>query len=105
MFDRLSIFPPSAHIPINVRLSHIQIQHTITYPYQLPVVQLLSLIWFDDKSDGDDAMVVVNKLHKYSLVEKQSKESTISIPEIYLELKVKVDDVPALHQRIVDHYK
>ncbi|XP_016929946.2 uncharacterized protein Dark [Drosophila suzukii] len=82
MFDRLSIFPPSAHIPIN----------------------LLSLIWFDDKSDGDDAMVVVNKLHKYSLVEKQSKESTISIPEIYLELKVKVDDVPALHQRIVDHY-
>nr|XP_044249139.1 uncharacterized protein LOC108057150 [Drosophila takahashii] len=83
MFDRLlSVFPPSAHIPIN----------------------LLSLIWFDDKSDGDDAMVVVNKLHKYSLVEKQPKESTISIPAIYLELKVKVDDVPALHRRIVDRY-
>jgi len=31
--------------------------------------------------------------------------ASISIPEIYLELKVKVDDVPALHQRIVDHYK
>ncbi|KAI8039647.1 uncharacterized protein LOC128254462 [Drosophila gunungcola] len=82
MFDRLSIFPPSAHIPIH----------------------LLSLIWFDDKSDGDDAMVVVNKLHKYSLVEKQHKESTISIPAIYLELKVKVNDVTALHRRIVDRY-
>ncbi|EDW92203.2 uncharacterized protein LOC6531700 [Drosophila yakuba] len=81
MFDRLSIFPPSAHIPIN----------------------LLSLIWFDDKSDGDDAMVV-NKLHKYSLVEKQPKESTISIPSIYLELKVTVEDEPALHRRIVDRY-
>ncbi|EDV55671.2 uncharacterized protein LOC6548165 [Drosophila erecta] len=82
MFNRLSIFPASAHIPIN----------------------LLSLIWFDDKSDGDDAMVVVNKLHKYSLVEKQPKESTISIPSIYSELKVKVGDESALHRRIVDRY-
>ncbi|KAH8401389.1 hypothetical protein KR009_005101 [Drosophila setifemur] len=82
MFDRLSIFPPSAHIPID----------------------LLSLIWFDDKSDGEDAMVVVNKLQKYSLVERHHKESTISIPAIYLELNVKVDGVVALHQRIVDHY-
>ncbi|XP_017049734.1 uncharacterized protein LOC108093889 [Drosophila ficusphila] len=82
MFDRLSIFPPSARIPI----------------------YLLSLIWFDDKSDGDDAMVVVNKLNKYSLVEKQPKEFTISIPAIYLELNPKVDDEPALHRRIVERY-
>ncbi|XP_016988812.1 uncharacterized protein LOC108051272 [Drosophila rhopaloa] len=82
MFDRLSIFPPSAHIPID----------------------LLSLIWFDDKSDGHDAMVVVNKLQKYSFVKKQPKESTISIPAIYSELKVKVDDITALHRRIVDRY-
>ncbi|KAH8328889.1 hypothetical protein KR074_009897, partial [Drosophila pseudoananassae] len=81
-FNRLSIFPPSAHIPIN----------------------LLSLIWFDDKSSSEDAMVVVNRLHKYSLVEKHSEESTISIPAIYLELKVDGDDDAALHQRIVDHY-
>lgn len=67
--------------------------------------QLLSLIWFDDKSSGDDPMVVVNKLHKYSLVEKHPEESTISIPAIYLELKVNGDDYAALHQRIVDHYK
>ncbi|KAH8375317.1 hypothetical protein KR200_007945, partial [Drosophila serrata] len=82
MFDRLSIFPPSAHIPID----------------------LLSLVFFDDKSDGDDAMVVVNKLHKYSLIEKQPKNSTISIPAIYLELSVKVDDVAVLNRRIVDRY-
>ncbi|EDV37408.1 uncharacterized protein Dana_GF11429 [Drosophila ananassae] len=82
LFDRLSIFPPSARIPIN----------------------LLSLIWFDDKSSGDYPMVVVNKLHKYSLVEKHPEESTISIPAIYLELKVNGDDYAALHQRIVDHY-
>ncbi|XP_017024531.1 uncharacterized protein Dark [Drosophila kikkawai] len=82
MFDRLSIFPPSAHIPID----------------------LLSLVFFDDKSDGDDAMVVVNKLHKYSLVEKQPKDSTISIPAIYSELSVKVDDVAGLNRRIVDSY-
>ncbi|EDX07439.1 GD11239 [Drosophila simulans] len=79
MFDRLSVFPPSAHIPII----------------------LLSLIWFDVKSD---VMVVVNKLHKYSLVEKQPKESTISIPSIYLELKVEVENEPTLHRSIVDHY-
>ncbi|XP_032571483.1 uncharacterized protein LOC6609536 isoform X2 [Drosophila sechellia] len=79
MFDRLSVFPPSAHIPIT----------------------LLSLIWFDVKSD---VMVVVNKLHKYSLVEKQPKESTISIPSIYLELKVEVENEPTLHRSIVDHY-
>ncbi|XP_017078805.1 uncharacterized protein LOC108112924 [Drosophila eugracilis] len=82
MFDRLSIFPPSAHIPI----------------------YLLPLIWFDDKSDGGDAMVVVNKLHKYSLVEKQAEESTISIPAIYSELNYKIDNVSKLHRRIVEYY-
>ncbi|SPP74793.1 uncharacterized protein LOC117582565 [Drosophila guanche] len=82
MFDKLFIFPPSAHIPIH----------------------LLSLVWSDDKSDSDDPMVVVNKLHRYSLVEKQSQQSTISIPAIYLELKLEVDNAAALHRRIVDYY-
>lgn len=50
-------------------------------------------------------MVVVNKLHKYSLVEKQPKYSTISIPAIYSELSVKVDDVAGLNRRIVDRYE
>ncbi|XP_017148980.1 uncharacterized protein LOC108159879 [Drosophila miranda] len=82
MFDKLFIFPPSAHIPID----------------------LLSLVWSDDKSDSDDPMVVVNKLHRYSLVEKQAHPSTISIPTIYLELKLRVDNAAALHRKIVDHY-
>ncbi|XP_022226249.2 uncharacterized protein LOC111076673 [Drosophila obscura] len=82
MFDNLFIFPASARIPIH----------------------LLSLVWSDDKSDSDDPMVVVNKLHRYSLVEKQTHDSTISIPAIYSELKLEVDNAAALHQRIVDHY-
>lgn len=102
MFDRLSVFPPSAHIPTIVS-EQCTLRHTSTNRYQLPVEQLLSLIWFDVIKS--DVMVVVNKLHKYSLVEKQPKESTISIPSIYLELKVKLENEYALHRSIVDHYK
>ncbi|KAH8284541.1 hypothetical protein KR018_004010 [Drosophila ironensis] len=103
MFDRLSIFPPSARIPLDVSFFRALYKNRIVSNLSVGP-QLVSLILFDDKPEAEAAMVVVNKLFKYSLVEKHPNEATISIPAIYLELKVNVDDCDALHRRIVDHY-
>ncbi|KAL7737204.1 hypothetical protein ACLKA6_005392 [Drosophila palustris] len=76
LFEKLFIFPRSAHIPI----------------------KLLGLVW-----SVADPMTVVNRFYKYSLVRKHT-DQTITLSSIYSELNLRVPNEAALSQKIVDSY-
>lgn len=63
-------------------------------------LQLLGIIW-----DVEEPMKIVNKFNNFSLVEKHSNNRTISIPDIYSELKLVNTNELVLNMKIVNYYK
>lgn len=63
-------------------------------------LQLLGILW-----DVEDPMTIVNKFNNLSLVEKHSNNRSISIPDIYSELKLVNTNELVLNMKIVNYYK
>lgn len=63
-------------------------------------LQLLGIVW-----DVEEPMKIVNKFNNFSLVEKHSNNRTISIPDIYSELKLVNTNELVLNMKIVNYYK
>ncbi|EDV98505.1 GH23155 [Drosophila grimshawi] len=77
LYEALFIFPKSAHIPIG----------------------LLGLVW-----TSENPMIIVNKFCKYSLVNKDSNNLTITLPGIYSELNLPVKNEAELNRIIINYY-